>query len=333
MTNRGFDEQIAALDALKGRPLEPADVAFLRKSLANRNNFLVARAARLAEENCLLELLPEMLAAFDRFFENGAKTDPQCWAKNAISRALPRFECRDKQVYLRGLHYRQMEPTWGGRSDTAGTVRANCAHALLACDGIDNQELLILLLDLLVDQDKSVRVEAVRAIGQLGEIAVPLLRLRALVPLVPAEEPEVFAACFNALLAIERENGVPFAARILESGDERASEAAFALAETRLQPALDALLRIHRHPAPATSEPAFVEALLSAIALTRLPAAADYLIGLIRQEDRSASAAIEALARTAPNEELRLRVAAAVDETGSPRLLKQFHENFPAEGN
>jgi len=322
MAHRGFDEQMEALDALKGKPLDGAAVALLRKALAGKSNLLAAKAARLAEEAGRTELLPESIAAFERFFEHAEKSDPQCWAKNAISHALPRLGCREKEVFLRGLNFHQWEATWGGKSDTAGTLRANCAHGLVACEGLPNDELLLLLLDLLVDEDKSVRVEAVRAMAQIGETAVPVLRLRAL---IPGEEPEVLAACFSALLAIDRDAGIQFVARFLAAGDDAAGEAAFALAETHSEAALAALLEARRsvtHP-----EPWFAGALMSAIALTRLPAAADYLVGLIERDERDAPLAIEALAKAAPGEELRARIARAVDQVGSPRLHKALKDS------
>src|ERR1700738_53126 len=120
MSPRGFDEQMAALDALKDQPLDAASRELIRKSIAGKSNFLTAKAARLVEENQLADLVPELIAAFERFFANAEKTDPQCWAKNALSRALSKLGCRDKDVFLRGLHHHQMEPVWGGRSDTAG---------------------------------------------------------------------------------------------------------------------------------------------------------------------------------------------------------------------
>jgi hypothetical protein len=325
MANRGFDEQMAALDALKGRELDADSVALIKKSLANRNNFIAAKAARLAEDNGLADLLPDLIAAFDRFFTNSEKTDPQCWAKNALSRALSRLECRDKDVFLRGLRHHQPEPTWGGRSDSAGTLRANCAHALIACNGLDNQELLVILLDPLVDEDKTVRLETVRALTQLGEIAVPLLRLRAMIRSQPPEEPEVLGQCFAALLAIERDAAIPFVARFLEGGDDPAGEAAFALAESRSPAALAALLRRQKDFADEW----FSGVLLSAIVLTRLPEAADFLLGMIEREEREAPRAIEALGRAATSEDLRARLAAAVEATGSPRLLKSLRENLP----
>ncbi len=319
MAHRGFDEQMAALDALKGGDLDADAVALIKKSLGNRSSFLVAKAARLAEDNALVDLLPDLLAAFDRFFTNPEKADPQCWAKNALSRALAKLECHDKDVFLRGLRHHQLEPTWGGRSDSAGTLRANCAHALIGCDGLASQDLLILLLDPLVDKDKAVRVEAVRALAQLGELAVPVLRLRAL---IPGEEPEVLGQCFLALLAIERDAAIPFVAAFLEPGDDPAGEAAFALAETRSPAALAALLKRQNEFADEW----FTGVLLSAIAMTRRPEAIDFLIGLIEGGEREAPGAIEALSRMAASDELRARLRKAVEATGSPKLIKILRE-------
>ncbi len=323
MTHRGFDEQMAALDALKGRELDAESIALIKKSLANRSNYLVAKAARLVEDAALIDLVPDLIVAYDRFFANAEKTDPQCWAKNALSRALSKLECRDKNVFLRGLRHHQMEPVWGGTSDSAGTLRANCAHALIGCDGLDSQSLLVLLLGPLVDKDKSVRVEAVRALAQLGELAVPVLRLRAL---IPGEDAEVLGQCFSALIAVERDDAIPFVAGFLEAGDDGAGEAAFALAETHSAEALAALMKCQQ----GKTEPSFGEALLSAIALTRLPQAIDFLVGIIEREEREAPAVIEALSRVATGEELRRRVESAVEETGSQRLLKALREHMPA---
>src|ERR1700730_16317807 len=127
MAQRGFDEQIAALDALKGRELNADDVALIKKSLAHRNNFIAGKAARLAEDAGLGELMPELLGAYDRFFTNAEKTDPQCWAKNALSRALARLECRDKDVFLRGLRIIR----WSRRGAGAPTPPAHCVPTAL----------------------------------------------------------------------------------------------------------------------------------------------------------------------------------------------------------
>src|SRR5262249_45349978 len=152
----------------------------LRKALANKNNFIVAKAADLSRELNLQELTPDLLKAFDRHFENAEKADPQCWAKNAISRALAAFELQETEVFLRGMRQIQLEPVWGGQSDTAGTLRATCALALVQCRRLPEADLLAHMVDLLADKDKTVRVEVVRAIDQVGSSSASLLlRLRA----------------------------------------------------------------------------------------------------------------------------------------------------------
>ncbi len=84
---RSFEEQIAALDSLRQQDRE-ACIEPLRKALEHRNNFVVAKAGDLARDFQLQQLLPELLAAFERFFDNPVKTDPQCWAKNSLSRGI-----------------------------------------------------------------------------------------------------------------------------------------------------------------------------------------------------------------------------------------------------
>jgi HEAT repeat protein len=326
MANRGFDEQVQALDMLRGRPADAGMLATLRKALADRNNFVVAKAAQVAEENKAAELLPEFIAAFERFFTNGLKSDPQCWAKNALSRALANLGCTDKDVFLRGLHFRQMEPVWGGRSDSAGTLRATCAHALLGCDALPDQSVLLMLTDLLADPEKQVRTEAVRAIARIGAIALPVLRLRAL---IPGEDTEVLGTCFHALLQLDSASSIAFVARFLEAGNDISSEAAFALAETRSPDALNAL--IASWGSADSADPWFAGVLVNAIAMTRLPAAANHLIELIANEDREAPTAIEALTRQFPDAENRARLTDVVDATASPRLVAKLREHLPRE--
>src|ERR1700684_1136337 len=136
---RKFEEQLAALDALRQLPPEPC-VEPLRKALTHRNNFVVGKAADLVRKFQLTQLIPELLVAFDRFFEDPTKTDPQCWAKNAVSRALAAFEHQDADIFLRGMRHIQPEPSYGGSSDSAGTLRATCALALVQCRSLTNAD-------------------------------------------------------------------------------------------------------------------------------------------------------------------------------------------------
>ena len=66
----------------------PSTVDSLRKALANRNNYIAAKAAKIAAELGLKALIPDLLTTFDFFFIDPVKSDPQCWAKNALVQAL-----------------------------------------------------------------------------------------------------------------------------------------------------------------------------------------------------------------------------------------------------
>ena len=317
---RKFEEQLAALDALRQQSPETS-IEPLRKALAHRNNYVVAKAADLVRELQLAQLTAELLVAFDRFFEDPVKTDPQCWAKNALGRTLAALEYQDAPVFLRGMRHIQLEPVWGGRSDTAGTLRGTCALALVQCRSLVEPDLLAHLVELFGDKDKSVRVEAIRAVEQVGSpSAALLLRLRAV---LGADEPEVLGACYSGILQIEGTTAIPWVGRFLASADDAAGEAALAIAATH-SPQAFAILRDRL---TTESDPWLLSVLLSAIALTRQDAAIDFLFDLVRTESLQAEPAIEAILRSAPSAEVTNRLEKMV--TGNPRLRRTFATNRP----
>jgi hypothetical protein len=334
---RKFEDQLSALDALCQQPPEAA-IEPLRKALAHRNNFVVAKAADLVRQFELTQLTPELIAAFDRFMlcsdkDDPVKTDPQCWAKNALSRALATFEHQDAAVFLRGMRHIQLEPVWGGRSDTAGTLRATCALALVQCRTLLEADLLAHLIELLADTDKSVRAEAARAVEQVGSPpAALLLRLRATLDSAvnsrkpgeePEEEPEVMGACYSGVLRIEGVSAIPWVSRFLASGDDPAAEAALSIAGTHSAQGFEVL----RDRFATESDPWFCSVLLSAIALTRQDAALEFLLDQVRAESLQAEAAIEAILRAAPSEEIKQSLKKLV--SGNQRLARAFDKASP----
>ncbi len=333
---RKFEEQLAALDALRQLPPEAATEP-LRKALTHRNNFVVGKAADLIRTLNLSHLIPELLTAFDRFFEDPVSTDPQCWAKNAISRALAAFEHQDAAVFLRGMKHIQLEPSYGGPSDSAGTLRATCALALVQCRSLREADLLSPLIELLGDKDKSVRAEAARAIEQVGSpSAALLLRLRAILDSnlksrkpgeQPEEEPEVLGACYSGILRIEGPSAIPWIARFLASADDPAAEAALAIAGTHSPQAFEVL----RERLSKEADPWFCSVLLSAIALTRQDAAVEFLLDVVRTESPQAEAAIEAILRAMPSDEIKERLEILV--AGNQRLARAFAKANPAKIN
>jgi HEAT repeat protein len=332
---RDFDAELAALESLSeslrlGNPIDEDSTKHLRKLLTHRNNFLVSKAAKLVAPYSLTELVPDLLTAYHRFFNDPAKTDPKCWAKEALAKALVHLEHRSKDTYLRGLRHHQMEPSFGPPVDSAAALRGTCAHALVDCPGISDADLLNLLLEPLNDDDKSVRMDAARAIANVGGIsAALLLRYRAmLTPLFRGQEdPEVLGVVYSALLSLEGSAAIPLVASFLEEADDLAAEAAFALADLRSDESLAPLVARHR---AGVSDPWFAGVLLSAIALTRLPQAADYLIALIESDAREAPQAIEAIGRSAPTPDQRARVQQAVEQADSNRLRKAFQQHLPS---
>jgi hypothetical protein len=293
---RNFDAELAALEALRDQSAEVAEPC-LSRALNQRNNFLVAKAATVTVHHRLTALTPELVAALPRFLENSSKSDPQCWAKNALAKALAAFEHQEPEIFLSGMRHIQMEPVWGGSVDTAGTLRGVCALALVQCREVDSHRVLIHLTPLLADKELSVRVDAARAIEQVGtDSAALLLRLRAE---LASDGPELLGACYSGVLALEGPAAIPWVAQFLPPEDDPAVEAALAIAQTHTLEAF----RLLRTTFTRARDAWFRIALLSAIALTRQQEATDWLLDLIANEERHAVDAREALCRSAPSTE------------------------------
>lgn len=285
MSKQALDAQIAALEQLRQAGASPSVVEQLRKALANRNNFVVAKAAAVIGSLSLTEMIPDLLTALPRFYEDPVKTDPKCWAKEAIIKTLAELNYEASGVYMRGLRYVQPEPVWGGHSDSAATLRSRCASALVSCRDLSNAALLEHLLESLVDTEKNVRIAAARAIGRVpSHEASLLLRLRAL---QGDTDDEMMGALLSSILEVEGVDGIPFVARFLEK--DSSVEAAFALALMRQKEALDVLIT-HWTETPLPNEE-----WLTAIAVSQLPEAFDFLLEIVKQGGRRGTAARKAL--------------------------------------
>ena len=212
------------------------------------------------------------------------------------------------------MRHIQLEAVWGGRSDTAGTLRATCAFALVQCRNVGNDDLLRYLVDLFADKDKAVRAEVVRAIEQVATPSASLLlRLRAA---LGNDEPEVLGACYGGILRLEGIAAIPWVSVFLPAGNDAAAEAALALAGTHSAQAFDAL----RHSLADSHNPWFRSVLLSAIALTRQDAAMEFLLDLVKSESLDAERALEALVRSLPSRQLLERLEDVV--APNPRLAR-----------
>jgi HEAT repeat protein len=297
---RSFDDELKALESLREATPQEA-LPHLTKLLTHRNNFLVAKAATLVQHHNLTSLTAQLAEAFPRFLEDGKKSDPQCWAKNAIAKALAHFEYQDPGLFLLGMRHRQPEPVWGAEEDTAGTLRGVCALALVQCRAVNSHTLLLHLVPLLADKELTVRVNAARAIEQTGtDSAALLLRLRAE---LASDAPELLGACYSGVLSLEGPGSIPWAARFLPPEDDAAAEAAMAIAQTHTPESVEILKSAHKR----ARDPWFRKAVLSALALTRQQPATDYLLHLIEQDTQAADAQ-DALCLSAPTEDTRARL-------------------------
>jgi hypothetical protein len=310
MANRKFEEQLEQIRMLRKANPDAGTVAILRKALADRANLVIAEAARAAGEIHAVELIPDLLTAYSRLFEDPVKMDPKCWGKNAIIKALTTMDYSESPPYIRGSTHVQMEPVWGKVEDAAGPLRANCILALPQCSDLQRFEVFRRLVDSLMDPLDPVRLEAVRTIEQMnGDEASLLLRLKARCGDV---RPAVTGCAFDAILHLEPEKGLDFVAGFLNSTDaEVRDEAALAMGLWRHPRAIEILIAAWK----GTTDKDFRSILLRAISSSREESALEFLLSLVREGPGwQAAAALEALDLHSGSPEIQARTALARKE-------------------
>ncbi len=325
MPVRKVEQELDRLGQLRDADAAEA-IPALRAALQDRINLIVAKAAKIVAEKHLRELIPDLLRAFDRLFEDAVKRDPQCWGKNALAAALKDLEHPESAPFLRGMRHVQMEPVWGGpvpgapcEADTAEPLRGTCLLALVACTDLDRDEALRCFVDALTEKSHTIRTEAVRALGQMqGLEAALVLRLKSR---IGDDEPEVIGQVFDALLGIEGKRVVPLLAEFLQKSDGALrEEAALALGSSRLPEAFELLKQTYGH----TRNPDFREVLLRAVSTTRQQPAVEWLLEIVRTGRRADTvSALHALALHRSSVEIRHKVADAIHGREP-----EFHEEY-----
>ena len=319
--SHALEDTLAALNALRDDPTSAAGLALLRKVLSGKSSHAAAKAAQIVGESEIAALIPDLVAAFERFMVDPVKKDPNCRAKAAITDALYRIGHDDETVFLRGIRYRQMEPVYGGRVDTATDLRAASALGLAR---INYPDVLVELADLLADPEARARVAAAQAIAYYGsDNGVPLLRLKVL---SGDEDSVVISECLAALLRLAPTSSLPFAARLLDAPSQSINEAAaLALGGSRLPEAFDVL----RQWWDRISDAALRRTALLAIAMLRRDQALDFLLSLITEANGpTARAAIAALAMYRHDDAVRQRVEASVGQRTDVDLRATFSDEF-----
>ena len=300
------EEKLAKLRELENATLSKDVIKELSKVLSGANNILVARAAQIVERRIITDLIPNLVAAFDRFMSKPPKADKGCLAKTAIIEALDNLGYDGENIFLQGVHHVQREPVYGGTVDTAANLRGKCGFALAR---IGYAEVLFEMTSLLMDPEPQARIAAAKTIAYLarpeGEL---LLRLKVL---AGEQESEVLGECFSGLLSINPARAIGFVSEYLNSDEPLiVEEAALALGESQQAKAFE-ILRHYRENNIIKID--LQEILLLSIALTRLDEAFEYLIDVIGNEHRdNAIAALKALKSFYANDDLCARIHQAV---------------------
>jgi hypothetical protein len=297
------EEALAALDPAAARTSQKQTIS---QALASKQARVVARAATLAGERNLHELIPGLVTTWSRLLDSPVKKDPRCLAKTAITGALLRLEYEDPQFWLAGIRYRQLEPGWGAAADSAVDIRCNSALALANSRYSRAVAELAVLLN---DPERPVRSGAAHAISCCNPLeAEPLLRFKIA---VGDADPEVLGECFSGLLAIAPDESMGLVAERLRDSDTGVPDyAALALGESRHPAALKYLQEAWTSTPPSSE---LRQVLARSAALHRSEAALDWLVSIIERGDaKSAELAADALSVFDRNEKLMQRAEAAL---------------------
>jgi len=315
-----LEVRIAEVAALADSVESPDTRRQLRKHLASKASPIVARAAQIVAKIENHDFGPDLGQAFHRFLIDPIKTDKGCMAKCAIVKALLAANCDDEELFRKGVKHVQLEPTWGGRADTAAPLRALCGLGLVQVGARDAMDELAVLL---ADKEADARIGAASALGYCGLSATALLRFKVL---TGDEESAVLAECLTSLMKVAPDDSFSFIANFVHPEYPSLYEhAALTLAESRL-PGIFELLR---EKWTTTFDREFKKTLLLPVAITRSEEAKDFIISVIEDgEIAMATAAINALRIFGDDEILRSRLESAIDGPNKAQLLAVVRREF-----
>jgi len=311
------------LDRLSQLCDEPKQVVVeeLRRALNHRSNLVAAKAAKIAGELRLTELMPDLAAGFERFMADPVRLDKRCAAVTEAAAALYEMDCLDPQIYLRGIRHVQFEASYGPPVDEAAKLRAQCALGLIRTshpDAFPN------VVDLLADPQPQARIGAVRALAACGgEKGVLLLRFKVL---TGDREAEVLGECFAGLLEADFDRSLEFVRRYVDSEDEEIAETAILALATQRRPEAFAVLR---EKWERTVTGSLRQTLLAAMGTARLDEATDFLLGLVGEASvPTAVEVIKTLAHYHNDERVRAAIKKIVDARNDRQLAAAFQAEF-----
>jgi HEAT repeat protein len=315
------DAKLERLRLLRDVEASPAVALELQKGLRDASNHIIAAAASLVARFRLTELAAEMVSAFDRLMVDPVKRDKTCAGKTAIAEALNELDFQESEVFEAGVRHVQPEPVWGGTQDTAAELRCTCGMALVR---IGHPRTHSILVDLLADSERIVRLAAAQALAASGTgAALLLLRLKAR---LGDRDPEITGECLAGLMRDEPQESAPFVAEFVRTDDDSVAEVALlALGNSRRTEAFEVLKQFWEGRPRAELR----ETTLVAMALLRLPAATEFLLSLVADAPESiALLALSGLAVLNFDTRICESVAAAVKRRDSDPLSELFEQRF-----
>ena len=283
----------------------------LGAALSDKSSHIVARAATIAAELDVSLLADQMAQKLLALIPLPYKSDPTCAAKIALAEALVQLRYQDETPFLEGIRHIQLEPVFGGKEDTAGSLRASCALGLVQAS---HPDAMTLLADLLADPEADARIGAVKAFAASGETAaLPLLRYKAQ---VGDKSPAVMHASFVALLQLDWNGSQVLIERLLFGEDDVVAEAAIiALGESQRADAVQILTSFWEKSMHLQRK----QTALSALALLRFEESLDFLFELLAYAPKQyAQDAIQALRILDADPDIRDRIREVSD--GRPDL-------------
>ncbi len=317
---RGASALYDRLAALRREGATPEARSVVAEGLKNRSSVVVEKAASLAVEFNFSDLCNELSAAFTRFMRDPAYEDRGCGAKTALARAAVDLNCGADELFLEGVRLsRRRGPMPVPPPDPAAELRQLCALGLVQ---VRHPQMMNELVELLMDRIPQARIGAVRALGQSGrDDAAMVLRLKLLTGDI---DSEVTAEALLALVTISADDHLGFVAGFLSDEDEQIhAAAALAIGASRRQKGFE-LLRDWFEQNRGRAQPTA----LIAMATCRIPAATDYLLGLVGKSERLALDALAALAFYKHDPTLRERTRKAAEDCGNETVKSAWAKHF-----
>jgi hypothetical protein len=323
-------EALQKVSELRAEGNSEKSIATLRTLIKKQAGVVVAKAAEVASEWNATELARDLHDAFYRLREDGLEVDPQCWGKTAIIKALYDLAWQDTKVFVDACKTIQLEPVYGGKGDSATSVRTAGVQALVQLPAADTSTVMNTLADLLADESPKVRAEAARSCVYCQPLLVsPLLRLKIRSGDV---EPRVLGVCFDTLLVISPDSetvqlvqgyATPklITKRFSPSHDVVQSEAIASLASSSLAEAVNAVTKLYK----SLTDMQLRRVLLTALGASPASEAFNFLCQIVKDAPfDEAKWGLEALKPKLHDEESRRQIEGYLKERNNADLLQIY---------